>query len=43
MLIGPWVFGTDGVEFKMPIIFWHRWPKHSNDNGLLGIRQNIFH
>ena len=40
--IGQKMFGFDGMEFKMPIIFWHKWPKYSNDNGLLGIRQNIF-
>jgi hypothetical protein len=33
--------GFDGIEFSMPIWVWHSsWPKTSNDNGLLFLRNS---
>lgn len=40
---GDWLFGADGVEFKFPIDMWTWWPKTSNDNGLMFIRNSFIH
>ena len=42
-LILPVIAGFDGMEFKMPLNVWHsNWPKTSNDNGLLFLRNTFF-
>jgi hypothetical protein len=42
-LILPVIAGFDGMEFKMPVSVWHSsWPKTSNDNGLLFLRNTFF-
>jgi hypothetical protein len=38
---GQKVFGMDGMEFRFPLSFWLIWPKSSNDNGLLILRNCI--
>ena len=40
---GDWLFGYDGVEFRFPIKFWTFWPRTSNDNGLMFIRNSFIH
>ena len=42
-VIGDWLFGRDGMEFKFPVWFWMNWPKTSNDNGLMFLRNSFFH
>lgn len=40
--LGNFIFGPNGMEFKMPIYFWNHWPKNSNENGLLFLRNAFF-
>lgn len=35
---GQSIFGYSGMEFKMPVWFWNNWPKITNENGLLFLR-----
>jgi hypothetical protein len=38
------IFGKDGMEWRFPIDFWiSKWPKTSNDNGLMFLRNHFFH
>lgn len=40
----PKLLGQDGAEFKFPIMFWYYdWPKTSQDNGLLFLRNSFFY
>ena len=40
---GQSVFGVSGMEFQMPLWFWNHWPKNSNENGLLFLRNSFVH
>lgn len=37
------LFGKDGVEWRYPIDLWLWWPKISNDNGLMFLRNSFIH
>jgi len=37
------LMGFDGIEFNFSANIWHWWPKTSNDNGLLFLRNSYFH
>lgn len=40
---GQQLFGYSGVEFKFPVWFWNHWPKITNENGLLFLRNSQLH
>lgn len=40
---GEWIFGRDGFEHRFPLSFWNFWPKGSNDNGLMFLKNTFFY
>ena len=41
-ILGTKIFGYDGIEFTFSADTWLWWPKTSNDNGLLFLRNSMF-
>jgi len=42
--LGDKLFGKDGMEWRFSIKFWTSWwPKTSNDNGLMFLRNHFLH
>ena len=42
MNFGQNLFGFWGMEYSMPLEVWHNWPKNSNGNSLLFLRNAFF-